>query len=259
MNYKRFLFIISFATIILAIGTNVSVFSVYGHASPITYNPSPSEKINLQSVPEAVTITFTERPEIRASNIKVLNSNNERVDNNDLKIGDTDRTLTISLDNSKIKPGIYTVDWLVLSKDDGHITKGTYVFTVVGNNNGQNQTPQGINMSSVIGYSKNITTPNNINLKFSITPYAVGKNTFNLTITHENGTAVGNVEDVYLEFYNPSKGLGPIVEIMEKVDEGEYSSTGYFLSQTGNWEIKVTIQRMGEYDINQQFDVNIID
>ena len=48
----------------------------------------------------------------------------------------TESTLTIlvessiSIDTPKLKPGIYTVSWLALSRDDGHITKGSYVFTV---------------------------------------------------------------------------------------------------------------------------------
>jgi hypothetical protein len=38
------------------------------------------------------------------------------------------------LDKSKVVPGTYTTDWLVLSKQDGHITKGSYVFSVENSN-----------------------------------------------------------------------------------------------------------------------------
>jgi hypothetical protein len=44
---------------------------------------------------------------------------------------------------------------------------------------------------------------------------------------------------------------------MDKIDSGKYSSVGNYLSQNGTWEIKVTIQRIGDYDINQQFDVEV--
>jgi hypothetical protein len=44
---------------------------------------------------------------------------------------------------------------------------------------------------------------------------------------------------------------------MDKIDSGKYSSVRNCVSQNGTKEIKVTIQRISDYDINQQFDVNI--
>ena len=45
---------------------------------------------------------------------------------------DSGKALSISLDKSKVIPGVYTVNWLVLSNDDVHITKGSYVFSFDG-------------------------------------------------------------------------------------------------------------------------------
>ncbi|VFJ12382.1 Protein YobA (fragment) [Candidatus Nitrosocosmicus franklandus] len=47
---------------------------------------------------------------------------------------DARKSLSISLDKSRILPGIYTTDWFVLSKKDDHITRGSYVFLVEENN-----------------------------------------------------------------------------------------------------------------------------
>jgi hypothetical protein len=44
---------------------------------------------------------------------------------------------------------------------------------------------------------------------------------------------------------------------MDKVESGKYASTGSFLSQEGDWEIKITAQRTGEYDINQLLNVDV--
>ncbi len=44
---------------------------------------------------------------------------------------------------------------------------------------------------------------------------------------------------------------------MDKIQAGKYSLVGNYLSQNGNWEIEITVQRIGEYDINQYFDVKI--
>jgi len=253
---------ITFFALLFIVGNSLSYLPVYGHASPITYEPPPNQIIDsVQSIPDKVTIKFIESPEPRDSSIKVVNSNNERIDNNDLQVLDSDKSLTVSLDKSKIVPGVYIVNWLVLSKADGHVTKGSYVFSVAESNTQQiqrqtQQQPQNItNVSS--GYSKNITTADDVLLKFDITPFKVGQNTFDLSVSYINGTAVENTRNVFLEFNNPSKNLGPLVVTMEKEEAGHYSTTGNFLSQNGGWEIKITIQRIGEYDINQLFNVEI--
>jgi methionine-rich copper-binding protein CopC len=257
-------------TILFLLGiSSSSILPVHGHASPINYVPKPNEIIDtVEALPDRVSITFTENPEPRASSLKVLNSNNERIDNNDLKVSELDKSISIGLDKSKVIPGVYTADWLVLSKSDGHITKGTYVFSIADDNTttaSQNQTNddtlqpsqilQANNVTSV--YSRNITTDDNVILRFDIVPFKTGQNTFNLTTHYVNGTAVENIRNVFLEFSNPDKNLGPIADTMNKTSIGNYSSTGAFLSQTGNWEVKITVQRIGEYDINQQFNFGI--
>jgi len=254
----KILFIVFFA-LLYVVGTGMSFFPVYGHANPVTYDPSPNKVFDSsQSLPDKVTITFSEKPEVKASSIKVLNSNNERIDNNDLKITDSDRALSVSIDKSKITPGIYTVNWAALSKDDGHITKGSYVFSFDNKNTQQAQNSQIMsNANSSTSYSKNFTTADNIVLKFNMIPFSVGQNNFTLGISHVNGTAVENIRNVFLEFNNPEKNLGPIVETMDKVEAGNYSKSGSFISQEGNWQIKITVQRIGEYDINQKLDIQV--
>ena len=248
--------IVIFFAIFCLIGTSISFAPVYGHASPITFDPKPNQIINSkQSLPNDVTVTYTESPEPRASSLKVMGPNNERIDNNDLKVLESSKSLSISLDKSKVIPGTYTVNWLVLSKADGHITKGSYVFSL--SESGQNQTQNQQPSANVpTPYSKNVTA-DNVVLSFEISPFRVGQNTFNIQVSYLNGTAVENIMDVFLEFNNPAKNLGPIVDVMDKMESGKYTSTGSFLSQEGNWEIKITAQRTGEYDINQLLNVNV--
>ncbi len=254
INIMNLTIVIIFFAIFYLIGTGLSFVPVYGHASPITYNPKPNQIINSeQLLPNDVTITFTESPEPRASSLKVMGPNNERIDNNDLQVLESSKSLSISLDKPKVIPGIYTVNWLVLSKADGHITKGSYVFSLAESGQNQNQQPA-TNASSV--YSKNITADNVI-LNFDISPFKVGQNTFNIQVSYANGTAVENIRYVFLEFNNPAKNLGPIGDVMDKIEPGKYTSTGSFLSQEGDWEIKITAQRIGEYDINQLINVNV--
>jgi methionine-rich copper-binding protein CopC len=254
----KFLFVVFFAIMYLA-GMSILYIPVYGHASPTTYSPTPNQVIkSSKASPDKVTITFTERPEIRASSIKVIDQNNQRVDKNDLKNGDSDKSLTTSLDSSKITSGIYTVNWAVLSKDDGHITKGSYVFTIEDSKTKQNpsQTNQ-TNATQVSGFSKNITTSDNVVLNFKVSPAKPGQNTFSLGVHYINGTPVENIRNIFLQFTNAEKNLGPIADTMNRTGSGNYSLQGSYLSQDGEWQVKTTVQRINQYDINENFEVPI--
>jgi methionine-rich copper-binding protein CopC len=127
-----------FVVVIMIIATTVSFYPnpAFGHANPVYYFPSANAVITKQQqendfLPDKVVILFSERPEPKISHIHVTNSKNERVDNNDFKItGKNDRGATVSLDKNKLFDGVYSVSWLVMSRDDGIITKGTYLFSI---------------------------------------------------------------------------------------------------------------------------------
>ena len=117
--------------ITFSIVNGILFLPIYCHPNPLSYEPQPNQIIDLiQTLPDKVAITFTERPELKASSIRVMNLNNERIDNHDLKLAGSDKSLSVSLDKSKLISGDYTIKWLVLSKDDGFITKGSYIFSI---------------------------------------------------------------------------------------------------------------------------------
>jgi putative copper export protein/methionine-rich copper-binding protein CopC len=129
----------------------------YGHATPVTYLPEPNSIIGKnQSLPSKVIISFSERPDPMVSSIQVLNSDNQRVDNNDFKITGQqhNREAEVTLDTNKLKDGIYTVSWLTMSSDDGHIAKGSYVFGI-GNVGGSQPSTNVPNPSGPINLTNN--------------------------------------------------------------------------------------------------------
>jgi copper transport protein len=104
----------------------------YGHAVPSSYSIEPNSILQMDSIPSELVITFTERPDPQISYIRVTNSQNERIDNDDFTISDSNpRQATVTLDETKLEEdGVYTVSWRALSLDDGHIAQGSYVFGV---------------------------------------------------------------------------------------------------------------------------------
>jgi methionine-rich copper-binding protein CopC len=251
---------VSFFTIF---ATVVSLYSgtAYGHATPVSYSPPANAVISMQqqqgkSLPDKVVILFSERPEPKVSYIHVTNSENKRVDNNDFKItGQNDREATVTLDKSKLSGGVYSVSWLVLSRDDGHITKGTYVFNI--------QPPQQQSQQGIISTSQQANAfsehsiVDNVNLTLKITPFNVGQNNFNVTLADQSGIFPTNIKNVILSFTNQEAEIGPIVANLNKTAEGKFAAEGSYLSQPGNWEIKVTAQRSGAYDLNHTFEVSV--
>lgn len=125
------LIVVVLFAIAFSIVNGILFLPIYCHPNPLSYEPQPNQIIDLiQTLPDKVAITFTERPELKASSIRVMNLNNERIDNHDLKLAESDKSLSVSLDKSKLISGDYTIKWLVLSKDDGFITKGSYIFSI---------------------------------------------------------------------------------------------------------------------------------
>jgi methionine-rich copper-binding protein CopC len=228
--------------------------NVFGHANPVSYNPSSNSVFQSnQSLPNNVTILYSERPDEKISYIHVLNSQNERIDNNDFKIvGENERGVSVTLDSTKLATGSYTISWLVLSKDDGHITKGSYVFSITDplSTTTANTTEDGVNRFS------EKTIVNKVELEYEITPLIAGMNTFTVTMKDEDiDKPIENVKNVIMQFTNLEHNIGPIIANLEKEENGIYSITGAYLSQEGEWNIKITVQRSGEYDLNHSFNV----
>jgi methionine-rich copper-binding protein CopC len=251
------LILLSHAVITLFLGTVIvsSSFTnnVYGHATPVSYSPSANSVLTQNgSLPTKVVILFSERPEPKVSYIHVTNSKDNRIDNNDYAItGQNEREATVTLDNNKLAPGVYTVSWLVLSRDDGHITKGSYVFTI-----NSAQAAQTISSNQNNNTFSDQVTVDNVNLQYKITPFYAGtSNSFNVTLTDASGKPPTNIKNVIMQFNNKQAGIGPVVANLNKMENGLYSIEGGYLSQPGEWDIKIIVQRNEAYDLNHSFRV----
>ena len=244
-------------TLLLVIAIAGSFSSnVYGHASPVSYSPAINSNIvQNRSLPTKVVISFSERPEPKASYIHVTDAKNNRIDNNDYAItGQNERQATVTLGNNKLAPGVYTVSWLALSRDDGHITKGSYVFTIEPAQAAAAQT----SLSSKNNTFSDQVTINNITLQYKISPlYAGISNRFNVTLTDASGKSPTNIKNVIMQFNHKQAGIGPIVANLHKLENGVYSTVGGYISQPGEWDNKITVQRNGAYDLNHSFKVTV--
>jgi copper transport protein len=112
------------AGVLLLIGTprGVAAHANYERSDP------PANAI-LERAPGVVRVWFSEEPEPRFSELRVLDATGRRVDRGNMApVPGEARALAIDLE--PLAPGTYTVAWRVLSAVDGHITQGAFPFTV---------------------------------------------------------------------------------------------------------------------------------
>lgn len=99
-------------------------FSAAAHATPVTYTPASGAV--LVDAPLSVSILFSEHVDPQASAIQVLKDGKTVSEKPNTQ--STTRTLTVPIESRG--DGTYTVEWSVVSQDDGHFTRGEYSFGV---------------------------------------------------------------------------------------------------------------------------------
>ena len=89
----------------------------------------PAAGSSLERAPSRVVLTFTERPEPGLSSISVLDTGGQPVERGQAVPVDG-APLQLAVGLGDLADGTYTVGWRVVSKDDGHLTAGSFAFGV---------------------------------------------------------------------------------------------------------------------------------
>jgi copper transport protein len=89
----------------------------------------PAAGSSLDQAPRQVVLTFTERPEPGLSSIQVLDTGGRPVQRGDAAPVQG-APLRFAVGLGDLADGTYTVSWRVVSKDDGHVTAGSFAFGV---------------------------------------------------------------------------------------------------------------------------------
>jgi copper transport protein len=89
----------------------------------------PAAGASLDQAPRRVVLTFTERPEPGLSSIQVLDTGGQPLQRGDGTPVEGE-PLQFAVGLGDLADGTYTVSWRVVSKDDGHVTAGSFAFGV---------------------------------------------------------------------------------------------------------------------------------
>lgn len=115
-------------SLLLALLLALAISSVaLAHAALVRSDPAANAV--LEHAPTQITIEFSEPIEPRLSKIDVLYGDGSIADNNDTwRDPGNPNVMHVSLKESR--DGTYIVSWRALSEVDGHVTSGSYVFSV---------------------------------------------------------------------------------------------------------------------------------
>ena len=86
---------------------------------------SPAADAHLTAAPKTLTLNFSEAAKLAM--LKLVRDGKEVPVPLD-KAAKAAQTFTLTL--PALSPGIYTVQWAAVAADDGHITKGSFVFSI---------------------------------------------------------------------------------------------------------------------------------
>jgi copper transport protein len=89
----------------------------------------PAAGSTVDQAPGRVVLSFTERPEEELSSIRVLDTAGQPVERGESGPVEGE-PLQFAVELGDLAEGTYTVSWRVVSKDDGHLTAGSFAFGV---------------------------------------------------------------------------------------------------------------------------------
>ena len=103
-----------------------TVATAFAHAHLVRATPAEGGAVN--EAPAEVTLKFNERLEPKFSSAAIRDSAGKQVDKADAHVDKADRTV-VRVSLPPLEPGVYTVEWRVMSADS-HKVNGNFTFKV---------------------------------------------------------------------------------------------------------------------------------
>ena len=112
--------------IVLLVSSFISI--PFAAAHPFTEETIPSLSSNAPAGTTEVIVFFSEPVDINFSELKVLDNNGNQIDNKDTNYYEGELSLIVT--TPPLEDGVYTATTKVLSKVDGHLVPGAFLFAV---------------------------------------------------------------------------------------------------------------------------------
>ena len=100
----------------------------YASAHPFTLETNPNPLLNAPVGVTEVYVIFSEPVELDFSSLKIYDTNGDQIDNRDTRYFEGESSLVVT--TPPLQEGVYTGTSKVLSKVDGHLVDGAFIFAV---------------------------------------------------------------------------------------------------------------------------------
>jgi methionine-rich copper-binding protein CopC len=114
--------------IVTAAGAALSLWTAAAFAHAHLVRATPAEGGAVKAAPAEVTLKFNERLEPAFNSAVIRDAASKQVDKADAHVDKADHT-TVRVSLPPLEPGVYTVEWRVMSGDT-HKINGTFTFRV---------------------------------------------------------------------------------------------------------------------------------
>ncbi|MFN2613232.1 MAG: copper resistance CopC/CopD family protein [Actinomycetota bacterium] len=115
------------ATLLVIAGMLLTIPAQGARAHALLRSSTPADGAETANAPDAVTLTFTEQPEVSLTIVHVLDQSGNTFEAGKPQPVDR-RTVRVAV--KRLPNGIYTVTWRTVSRTDGHNTAGSFAFGV---------------------------------------------------------------------------------------------------------------------------------
>ncbi|MEX1255303.1 MAG: CopD family protein [Dehalococcoidia bacterium] len=106
------------------------------------------------------------------------------------------------------------------------------------------------------GYFLKANQAGGLVLSLRVEPAEIGQNNFEVGVGSEFGF-VGEIQETRLDFKNLTQDVGPSRLALPLFGSAKFAASGSNLGLPGDWEVTVTVRRLGEDDVSTTFDLPI--
>jgi copper transport protein len=116
-------------TVVAFVAGWLLIWSMPAGAHALLRSSQPAKGAQLRAAPRKIVLDFTETPDPQVSSIGILSASGAAVASGDPATA-PGNTSALEIPVGHLGPGVYTVTWRVVSKIDGHLSAGSFAFSV---------------------------------------------------------------------------------------------------------------------------------
>ena len=98
-----------------------------------------------------------------------------------------------------------------------------------------------------------------VQIRLDVTPLRPGSNSIQLTVTDATGHPLADATGALVQLVPAAGGVGPVTFPLTRTGPGVFGASDAVLGIVGRWDGRLVVQREGAYDVNDRFELMLVD